>query len=133
MTDKKPRNSRKKLHYDIGDIGAMVAQHIEQNPKLSYQVVADLMGIGKAALVAKVKLPYFGTADTIAAASKILGVNLFEPFLVWLKKEGIPTNDEYANMKLLLDRMIESNQALEKKVAELEKINSLLLSNLPHP
>ena len=133
MEDKKQRNSRKKQHYDITHIGEIVAQKIEENPRLSYQIVADQMGIGKAALIAKTKLAYFGTADTIAEASKVLGVNLFEPFVLWLKKEGIPTDDEYAQKQLLLNDMSKKNEFLEQKVQELEKLNKILLSAIEIP
>ena len=109
--EKNSRNSRKKLQYDV-HVGALVATQIEKDPRLSYQIVADRMGIGKAALAAKVKLPYFGTAETIADASKACGVNFFEPYLELLKKEGIPTNDEYADNKLLLNDMIKKNEFL---------------------
>lgn len=127
--DKKSRNSRKKLDYEV-NVGKLVAKHIAERKDLSYQIVADAMHMSKAALVQKVKQPYFGTSDTIAAASKVLGVNLFEPYLAWLKKEGIPSNDEYASMQLLLNEICEENALLKTELASLKKIYEELAKRL---
>lgn len=126
---KQERNSRKKIQTDY-DIGAMVAKAIEDDQRLSYQIVADKMGIGKAALIAKTKLPYFGTADTILDASRAIGENLFNPFIEQLKQEGIPSNDEFADLKAKYDKLLIENEELRSDRHHFKVLNQVLIERM---